>query len=175
VREAVQAVVVHVDDQPHRGARREDVGAARQVLLDDVVLGRALEARRIDPALLGERHVEGEEPHRGRVDGHRGVDLLDRDGVEQDLEVVERVDGDADLADLGLRERMVGGVAALGGEVEGDREPRLPAREVAAVEGVGGADVGVAGVGAEDPGPVAGGLPVRAGQQMGRARHAPRV
>jgi hypothetical protein len=34
------------------------VAPAREILLDDVVLRRALEPLRVDPALLGERHVE---------------------------------------------------------------------------------------------------------------------
>ena len=154
-RNAMQAVVVHVDDQLHRGPRRKDVGPARQVLLDDVVLRGALEDLRVDAALLGEGDVEREQPHRRRVDGHRRVQLLDRDAVEEHVEVVDRVDRDADLAHLGASDGMVGAVAALRGKVERDREPRLPAREVPAVERVRFADVGVSRVGPEDPGLVA--------------------
>jgi hypothetical protein len=41
-------MLVHVRHEPHGRGRREDVRAARQVLLDDVVLGGAVEALRID-------------------------------------------------------------------------------------------------------------------------------
>ena len=41
----------------------------------------------------------------GRVDRHRGGHLVQRDAVEQRPHVVDRVDGDADLADLAVRER----------------------------------------------------------------------
>src|SRR5439155_27257146 len=75
--------------------------------------------------------------------------------VEQHVEVVDRVDRDADLAHLEPRDGVVGAVAALGGEIERDRESRLPAREVPAVERVRLADVGVSRVGPEDPGLVA--------------------
>jgi hypothetical protein len=57
-RDRVQAVLVHVRDEAHRVHRRIDVRAAREVLLDDVVLRRALEELRVDAAPLGERHVE---------------------------------------------------------------------------------------------------------------------
>src|SRR5439155_12635800 len=93
------------------------------------------------------------------------------DTVEEDVEVVDGVDRDADLADLGLGDRMVGAVAALRGKVEGDRETRLAAREVGAVEGVRLPDVRVARVGAEDPGLVAGGLPFLVEQHVCPACH----
>ena len=47
---------------------------------------------------------------------------------------------------------MVGIVAAVGGQVEGDRQALLPGREVAAVEGVGVLGRGEAGVLADRPG-----------------------
>ena len=65
----------HVGDQPHRGPRREGVGAAREVLLDDVVLGRAAERGAVDALLVGDGDVEAEQPGGGRVDRHRGVHL----------------------------------------------------------------------------------------------------
>ena len=83
---------------------REDVRAARQVLLDDVVLGRAGEQLRVDAALAGQRDVQRQQPHGRAVDRHRRVHLLDRDAVEQHVQVVERVDRHADLADLGPRD-----------------------------------------------------------------------
>ena len=64
-------------------------------------------------------------------------------------------DRDADLADLAAREHGVGVVAGLRRQVEGDREAGLALGEVAAVELVRAAGVGVPGVGAHHPGPVA--------------------
>ncbi len=144
----------HVGDQPHRGLGREGVGAAREVLLDDVVLGRALQLRAVDAVLLGDGDVEAEQPGRGRVDRHRGVHLVERDAVEQLVHVALVGDRDADLADLAAGEDVVGVIAGLGRQVEGDREPRLALGQVPAVELVGAAGVGVAGVGAHHPRPV---------------------
>jgi hypothetical protein len=81
-------------------ARREDVGAARDVLLQDVVLDRAADASRGTPCFVGDRHVEREQDRGGRVDRHRGGDAVERDPVEQRLHVLERVDRDADPAHL---------------------------------------------------------------------------
>ena len=79
--------------------------------------------------LLGDELVEEQQQRGGRVDRHRGRDLAERDAVEKDPHVRERVDRDTGAADLAERVRVVGVVAELGREVERDREPRLAAVE----------------------------------------------
>ena len=155
LRQVRDAVLVGLRDQIERRLGREDVRAAREVLLDDVVLGRAAQAGLGHAAFARERDVEREQPHRGAVDRHRRVHLLERDAVEQHVHVVERHDRHADLADLGPRERMIGVVAALGRQIERDRQPGLPRREVPAVQLVRRARARVPRVGAKDPGLVA--------------------
>ena len=85
-----------------------------------------------DAVLLRHRHVEGEQPGRGGVDRHRRVHLVERDAVEQRVHVALVGDRDADLADLAARQLVIGVVAGLGGQVEGDREPGLALGEVPA-------------------------------------------
>ena len=67
-----------------------------------------------DALLVGEREVHAEQPHRGRVDRHRRVHLVERDAVEQRAHLAEVRDRHADLADLAAGERVVGVVAGLG-------------------------------------------------------------
>ena len=105
----------------------------------------------LDPVLLGDRRVEGEQPGGRGVDRHRGVHLAERDAVEEGVHVALVDDRDADLADLAAGQLGVGVVAGLGGQVEGDREPGLALGEVLAVELVRAAGVGVPCVGAHDP------------------------
>ena len=109
----------------------------------------------VDAVLLGDRHVEREQPGGGGVDRHRRVHLVERDAVEQRVHVALVGDRDADLADLAARQLVVGVVAGLGGEVERDREAGLALGEVLAVELVRLLRGGVARVGAHDPRPVA--------------------
>ena len=111
--------------------------------------------RALDPVLLGDRDVEAEQPGRGRVDRHRGVHLVERDPVEQLVHVALVGDRDADLADLAAGEDVIGVIAGLGRQVEGDREAGLALGQVAPVELVGALGVGVPGVGAHHPGAVA--------------------
>ena len=152
------AVFGDVGDQLQARLRREDVGAAAEILLDDVVLHRALQLARVRALLLGDRDVERQQPGGGGVDRHRGVHRLERDAVEQRPHVADVADRHPDLADLAPRQRVVAVVAGLGRQVEGDRQPGLPAREVRPVERVRGGGRRVAGVGAEQPGLVAGRL-----------------
>ena len=110
---------------------------------------------RVDAVLLRHRHVEREQPRRGGVDRHRRVHLVERDAVEQRVHVALVGDRDADLADLAARQLVIGVVAGLGGQVEGDREAGLALGQVPAVELVRLPRRGVAGVRAHHPGGVA--------------------
>src|SRR5207247_7967817 len=92
----------HVDDQTAAGVGREDVGAAGEVLLDDVVLGGPGQHLRIDALLGGVGDVQAEEPGGGGVDRHRRVHLADGDAVHQLAHVPQVGDGHADLAHLAL-------------------------------------------------------------------------
>ena len=75
--------------------------------------------------------------------------------VKQRAHVAEMADRHADLADLALGQHVVGVVAGLGRQIEGDRQAGLPLGEILAVKRVGIRGRGMAGIGAEDPGLVA--------------------
>jgi hypothetical protein len=144
----------HVRRQAEGRSRREDVRAAGQVLLDDVVLGRPLEPGDVRALLLRDDLVERQQPHGRGVDGHRGVHLLQGDVLEQPAHVTEVRDRDADPADLAAGEDVVGVVAGLRRQVERHRQTRLPLGEVAPVQLVGRLGRGVTGVGPHEPRPV---------------------
>jgi hypothetical protein len=101
--------------------------------------------------LFGGDDVAGEDRQHRAVHRHRHRHLVERDAVEQDLHVFDRVDRHAGLADVAGHARMVGVVAAVGGEVEGDRHALAAGGERLAVEGVGGLGGGEAGVLADGP------------------------
>ena len=76
---------------------------------------------------------------------------VERDAVEQRAHVVDGIDRHAGHADVAAHARMVAVVAAVGGEIEGDRQALLPGGDVAPVEGVGILRRGEAGVLADGP------------------------
>ncbi len=99
-----------------------------------------------DTLFFARDDVTGEHRQHRAVHRHRHRHAVERDPVEQDLHVLDRVDRDAGLADVALDARVITVVAAVGREVERDRESHLPGREVLAVEGVrllGGREAGV--------------------------------
>jgi hypothetical protein len=66
-----------------------------------------------------------------------GVHLVERDAVDERPQVADVRDRDADLADLADGELVVGVVAGLRRQVEGDRQPGLALGQVAPVQRVG--------------------------------------
>ena len=112
-----------VDHQAHGGRGRIDVFLLRDVFLEDVVLDGAGDLLPVGFLLFGDHQVHGPQHGGGRIDGHGGGDVLQVDAVEEDLHVLERVDGDAALADLALAHEVVGVVAHQGGQIEGDGQP----------------------------------------------------
>ena len=111
-----------VRDDPHRGRGREDVGVADHELLEDVVLDGPAQLLGRHALLLGGEDVERQHRQDGAVHGHRHAHLVERDALEQDLHVQDRIDRDPGHADIAHDARMVAVVAAMGGEVEGDRQ-----------------------------------------------------
>jgi hypothetical protein len=129
-----------------RRTRRVDIRAARDVLLEDVVLNRARHLPRVATLPARHRDVEREQDDGRRVDRHRSRDTIQRDAVEQDRHVFDRIDGDANLADLSRGKRVIGVVADLGRQVERNTQSHDPLRQEVAVSPVrvrGGGEAGV--------------------------------
>ena len=105
-RDLLAAVGEDVGDQPQRLRRRVDVGAAGDVLLEHVVLDRAGELRRRRrPA---PRRRAGRAAAASRPGALIVIDVeTSSSGMpsNSDAHVVDRVDRDADLADLAVRDR----------------------------------------------------------------------
>jgi hypothetical protein len=134
---SARGVAEDVGDDLHRRLRRVDVGVADHELLEDVVLDGPGQLRGLHPLLLGRHDVESEHGQHGAVHRHRHRHLVERDAVEELAHVVDRVDGDTRHADVAADAGVVGVVAAVGGQVERDRQALLPGGEVAPVERVG--------------------------------------
>ena len=104
-----------------------------------------------DALLFGGHDVERHDGQHRAVHGHRDGHLSERDLVEENLHVLDRIDGHAGLADVARHALVVRIVAAMRGQVEGHREALLPRRQIAAVERVRLFRGGEAGVLADGP------------------------
>ncbi|GJE83164.1 hypothetical protein CJNNKLLH_4533 [Methylorubrum thiocyanatum] len=152
LRHVLRGVAEDVRDDSHRSLGGIDVGVADHELFQDVVLDRAGEFFRRHALLLGGDDVEGEHGQHRAVHRHRHGHLVEGNPREQRAHVVDRVDRDTRHADIARDARMVRIVAAVGREVEGDREALLARREVAPVEGVRIFRRGEAGILPDGPG-----------------------
>ena len=101
------AVLEDVRNQPQRLRGRVDVSPAGDVFLEYVVLNGSGQRRPWDPVALTDQLVHQQERRCRCVDGHRRRDLVERDPVEEDLHVVDRVDRDPDLADFTVSQLVV--------------------------------------------------------------------
>ena len=137
--------------QAQRRAGRKYVGAARQIFLDDVVLGGAGELAARRALFVGDGDIERHQPGRGGVDRHRRVHRGERDVLEKGAHVADMGDRHADLADFAAGQRMIAVVAGLGRQIEGDGEAGLALGEIGAIEAIGLERGRMAGVGAENP------------------------
>ena len=81
--------------------------------------------------------------------------MVERDPLEADPHVLDRVDRDARSPDLAVAERVVGVAAELGRQVEGHREAGRAGLDQVAIASVGVLGAGEAGVLAHGPEPIA--------------------
>ena len=110
-----------------RGLRREDIRAARDVLLEDVVLDRAASLSASTPWLFATAMYIASSTAAGALMVMLSADLVQRDAVEASVSMsCQADDGDADLAHFAVRHGVVGVVADLRRQVEGDRQTGLP-------------------------------------------------
>ncbi len=126
-----------VGDDPHRVPRRVDVGAARDVFLQDVVLDGAAQLGQRDTLPACDRHIQREQNNGGGVDRHRRRHLAQRDAVKQRRHVVDGVNRHTNTAHFPCGHRMVGVVAHLRGKIEGDAQAADTLREQVAVACIG--------------------------------------
>ncbi len=70
------------------------------------------------------------------VHRHRHARARERDAVEEDFHILDRVDGDAGLANILGDARIITVIAALDRQIESDGKPRLPGGEVTPKESI---------------------------------------
>ena len=132
----VRGILDDVRNDPHRGFGRIDIGVADHELLEDVVLDRARQHRAVVSLLLARDDEIGQDRNDRAIHRHRHRHLVQRNAIKQDLHVLDTVDGDASLAHIAHHTRVIAVIAAMGGQIEGDRHPLLPRRKRLAIEGV---------------------------------------
>mmetsp|Transcript_24008 Transcript_24008/g.44062 ORF Transcript_24008/g.44062 Transcript_24008/m.44062 type:complete len:371 (-) Transcript_24008:5902-7014(-) len=148
------AVFGHVRDHLKAGFRRANIGSARQVFLDQIVLHSALQGCRVRALFLGHRNIKRQEPRGRRIDRHRRIHLLQRNVLKEAPHIAQMRNGYADFAHFAARQDVIAVISGLRWQIKGDAQPGLPFGQVGTVERVGRRSGGVTGIGADQPGAV---------------------
>jgi hypothetical protein len=115
-----------VADDANRRIGRVNIGVAHHVLFQNVVLNGAGELLVRNALLLGGDDVKRQHRQHRAVHGHGHRHLIERDAVEQDVHIQQRINRHARLADIADHAAMIGVVTAMGGQIEGDGQALLP-------------------------------------------------
>ena len=142
-----------VGDDPHRRQRRVDVRVTNHELLEDVVLDRSGELLGLGALLLSGNNVQGKNRQHCAVHRHGHRHAVQRDARKELTHVQDGVHGHACHTDIAGNTRVVRVVAAMGRQVEGDRQALLTGGQVTTVERVGLFSGGESGVLANRPRP----------------------
>jgi hypothetical protein len=128
------AIAEDVADDPHGRRGRIDVGVADHELFQNVVLNGPAQVLRLHALLFGGHDIERHHRQHRAVHGHRNDICPERNLVEENLHVFDRIDGHAGLADVAHHALIVGIVAAMGGQIERHRKALLAGRQIAPVK-----------------------------------------
>ena len=118
LRHVLRGVTEDVGDDLHRRLGRIDVGIPHHEFFEDVVLDRARQLVLRYALFFGSNDVTGQDRQHGTVHGHRNGDLVERDAVEEDLHVFDRIDRHTSLADIANDAGIIGIVTTVSGQVE---------------------------------------------------------
>ena len=151
LRHVLRGVAENIGNDLHRRLGRIDIGIPHHELFENVVLDRACQLFLGNALLLGGDDVAGEDRQHGAVHRHRNRHLVERDAVEENLHVLDRVDRHAGLADVARHAGIIGVVTAVRRQVEGHRNALTAGGQRLAVEGIGSLGGGEAGVLADGP------------------------
>ena len=132
----MRGVLNDIGHNAHAGLWRINVGIANHELFQDVVLDRSRELLALNALLFAGGDKAGEDREHCTVHGHRHGHVLQWDGVEQDLHVFDRIDGDARFANVTGHPFVIGVVAAMGCKVERNRKALLPGGKIRAIESI---------------------------------------
>ena len=119
------------------GAGRINIGVPGQVLLQDIVLNGAGQFLLGHPLFFGRNDEAGQNRQDRAVHGHGDGHVVERDLIEEDFHVFDRINGNTDLSDIADDPGIVRVVSSVGSQIKGDGKPLLPGGEVFSIKGVG--------------------------------------
>ena len=128
-RQVLATVAEHIGDDAHRVPRRVNIGATRDVFLQNIVLHSTGELANFYSLFFGDSNVERQENTGCGIDGHGCADPIKGQAIKQGLHIFQAGDGDPNLAHFTLRYGIIGVIAHLGRKIEGHGKASCALRE----------------------------------------------
>ena len=127
----------NIRHDPHAGLGRIDIGVAHHEFFENVVLDGARQLLCRYTLTLARDDIKRQNRDHRTIHGHGYGHRVERDLVEQNLHIRDRINRHASLAHIAHNTRMIAVITAMCGQIEGDRQPLLPRGQIAAVKCVG--------------------------------------
>ena len=141
-----------VPDDAHRGFGRINIGVAHHVFFQNIVLNRSRQLLGLHALLFPGNDISREDRNHSAVHRHGYAHFFERDLIEKDLHILDRVNGHTGFSHIPHHTRMIRIIAAMRSQIEGDRQSHLARSEVLPIKGVGFLGRGKARVLANSPG-----------------------
>ena len=125
-----------IGDDLHREFRRVNIGITHHKFFQDIVLNGSGQLLQGSPLFQSGNNIESQDRKHGTVHGHRYGHLIQRDLIEQDLHVQDRVDSHTGFTDIPDYTRVVGVVSTVGSQVECHRQTFLSGSQVTTIESI---------------------------------------
>ena len=125
-----------IGDDSHTGFGGIDIGIPNHELLEDVVLDCPRQLGCWNALLLCRHDETGQDRQDSPIHRHRNSHFIQRDGVEENLHILDAIDGNPGLSDVAGHARMIGVISTMRGEVEGHGEALLAGCEIGPIEGI---------------------------------------
>ena len=118
-------VTDNIRDYAHGRLRGIDIGIPHHKFFKNVVLQGSSKLLRGNALLFCRDYVAGHNRQHRAIHGHGHRHLIQRDAIEENLHVFNRVNRHTSLTHITLYPGMVRVIAAMGRQIEGDRQTLL--------------------------------------------------
>ena len=136
LRHILRRILEDVCDNLHGECGRVDISITHHELLEDIVLDGTSHFFQFGSLFQTCHDIEGEDGEYRSVHGHGDGHLVERDTIKEHLHVLFVTDAHASLTYVTYYALVVGVVATVCGQVEGNGQTFLSGSEVAAIEGI---------------------------------------
>jgi hypothetical protein len=113
-------MLLNFGNNANAGIRGIDVGVADHEFFENVVLNGAGKLFRLHALFFRRDDIQRHDRKHGAIHRHRYAHLVQRNACEQRAHIVDAVDCHAGHADVAGNARVIGIVAAVRGQIEGD-------------------------------------------------------